>query len=57
MDKEKIKSEYTTIPIKLETKRQWDRIKNQLKVEEKVKYEEDFIVLLLNNFEENCKKV
>lgn len=55
----KVKSEYTTIPIKGETKIRWDKNFNQLRLDGRLKYQEDFIILLLDAFEEkyNSKQV
>jgi hypothetical protein len=51
MVEQKPKSEYTTIPIKWEQYSRWSKIFNKLRMEEKLKYQEEFINLLLDKFE------
>ncbi len=51
----KDKSVYTTIPLKWETKKNWDKCFNQMKLDSDgvLKYQDDFISLLLQSYEKN----
>ena len=51
MKDKKPRGEYTTIPIKWESYSRWQKIFNKLRMEEKLKYQEEFINLLLDKFE------